>query len=423
MSPMNPLRRLLAILATASVLAACATPSPTPSAGLSSPTAASPSRSAQPSASEVPAPSASPSTSAIADEPSSIGLEAVAEGILDPIGILGAPDGTLLVNERAGRVLALDPDSGEASTFLDIRDRVLGGGEQGLLGLALDPDWPDEGRAFVHYTGLDGDPVLAEFRASDDGSITVLDPSTERQLLTLDDPYANHNGGQLAFGPDGYLWMSLGDGGAGGDPFDNGQNPSVLLGKILRIDVESGDPYGIPADNPFANGAEGAPEVFLYGLRNPWRFSFDSQTGLLWIGDVGQNAYEEIDRIDPATQAGANLGWDVLEATHCYTSPDCKPIGIPPVVEYRRDFGCSVTGGYVYRGDDIPDLRGWYLYSDYCTGNVFAVRSDVAQTETTPRVLLETDANASSFGVDADGELYLADIGSGRIYRIVADGG
>jgi glucose/arabinose dehydrogenase len=355
----------------------------------------------------------------------------VAAGLLDPIGILGAPDGTLLVNERAGRVLALDPESGETTTFLDLRDRVLGGGEQGLLGLALDPAWPEEPRAFVHYTGLDGNPVLAEFRVSDLSGPPRLDPSTERQLLTLDDPYGNHNGGQLAFGPDGYLWMSLGDGGAGGDPFDNGQNPSVLLGKILRLDVTVPDdaptpdsmPYGIPPDNPFADGAGGAPEVFLYGLRNPWRFSFDTATGLLWIGDVGQNAFEEIDRIDPTTQAGANLGWDILEATHCYEAAACDATGmVPPVAEYGRDFGCSVTGGYVYRGEVIPDLRGWYVYSDYCSGNIFALRSDVAGTETAPRILLETDANASSFGVGADGELYLADIGSGTIYRIVAGG-
>jgi len=420
MSPMKPLPRPLAFIAMAGLLAACATPPTSPSTGPSSSAAASASTPGQPSGSV-----ASPSSagSGIADDPPAIAIEAVAEGLLDPIGILGAPDGTLLVNERAGRVLAIDPRSGETSTFLDIRDRVLGGGEQGLLGLALDPEWPDEGRAFVHYTGLDGNPVLAEFSATDDGSSLGLDPSTERQLLTLDDPYANHNGGQLAFGPDGNLWMSLGDGGAGGDPFDNGQSPSVLLGKILRIDVDGGDPYGIPADNPFADGAEGAPEVFLYGLRNPWRFSFDPETGLLWIGDVGQNLYEEIDRIDPATQAGANLGWDIMEATHCYSTPVCDPVGVPPVAEYRRDFGCSVTGGYVYRGEDLPDLRGWYLYSDYCTGNIFALRSDGTGTETTPRVLLETDANASSLGVDADGELYLADIASGTIYRILADGG
>ena len=417
---MKPLPRPLTILAMAGLLAACATPSPSPS-GTSSDSTVSPSPSGESSVSS--APSASPAEPDIAGEPPALAVEPIAPRFLDPIGILGAPDGSLLVNERAGRILAIDPDGGEPSTFLDIRDRVLGGGEQGLLGLALDPQWPDVGRAFVHYTGRDGNPVLAEFRAAD-GAAAALDPSTERQLLSLEDPYGNHNGGQLAFGPDGYLWMSLGDGGAGGDPFDNGRNPSVLLGKILRIDVDGGDPYRIPADNPFADGADGAPEVFLYGLRNPWRFSFDSETGLLWIGDVGQGAFEEIDRIDPATQAGANLGWDIMEATHCYDAAECDSAGmVAPVAEYGRDFGCSVTGGYVYRGDDIPDLWGWYLYSDYCSGNLFALRADISETETTPRVLLQTDANASSFGVDADGELYLADIGSGTIYRIVADGG
>jgi len=417
---MKPLHAGLPALAMVGLLAACATPSPSPTSP-SSPSGSSASSSAAPSPTGAPP---SPAASAITGEPPPLAVEPVASGILDPIGILGAPDGTLLVNERAGRILAIDPATGDSSTFLDISDRVLGGGEQGLLGLALDPAWPEEGRAFVHYTGRDGNPVLAEFSVTDAAGPAVLDPSTERQLLTLEDPYSNHNGGQLAFGPDGYLWMSLGDGGAGGDPFDNGQNPSVLLGKILRLDVDRGDPYGIPPDNPFADGADGAPEVFLYGLRNPWRFSFDPDTGLLWIGDVGQDSFEEIDRIDPATQAGANLGWDVMEATHCYGSAECDSQGmVSPVAEYARNFGCSVTGGYVYRGDDIPDLRGWYLYSDYCTGNIFALRSDVTGTEASPRVLLETDANASSFGVDADGELYLADIGSGTIYRIVAEGG
>jgi glucose/arabinose dehydrogenase len=221
----------------------------------------------------------------------------------------------------------------------------------------------------------------------------------------------------------------LGDGGSGGDPQGNGQNRSALLGKILRLDVDAeptGDsPYAIPDDNPFADGADGAPEVFLYGLRNPWRFSFDRATGELWIADVGQNALEEVNRIDPLADAGANLGWNKMEASACYLA-GCSPEGlILPVAEYGRDQGCSVTGGHVYRGAAIDGLAGWYLFSDYCTGLLFGVRSDLpvpgaGERAVAPRVLIETGANVSSFGEDTDGELYLADHASGTIYRIVA---
>ena len=277
------------------------------------------------------------------------------------------------MNERIGRVIAVDPESGSTEVSLDISDRVLESFEQGLLGLALHPDWPDDARAYVHYSSRegDGDTVLSEFRVTDDPLPPRLDPTTERVLLTVDQPYANHNGGQLAFGPDGLLYMGLGDGGSGGDPHGNGQNPDVLLGKILRIDVDDGDAYAIPPENPFADGG-GAPEVLLVGLRNPWRFSFDRETGLLWIGDAGQNAAEEIDRVDPVADAGANLGWNVMEGSQCFSQPTCSIDGLTlPLAEYGRDLGCSVIGGYVYRGEAIGDLRGWYLFSDYCAGTLF----------------------------------------------------
>ena len=217
--------------------------------------------------------------------------------------------------------------------------------------------------------------MLSEFRVTDEPLPPRLDPTTERVLLRVDQPFSNHNGGQLAFGPDGFLYIGLGDGGSGGDPQGNGQNPNSLLGKILRIDVE-GDPYAIPPDNPFADGG-GAAEALLIGLRNPWRFSFDRDTGLLWIGDPGQNAAEEIDRVDPIADAGANLGWNVMEASQCFAQPNCVTGGLTlPIAEYGRDLGCAVTGGYVYRGEAIPDLRGWYLFSDYCSGILFGVPSD-----------------------------------------------
>ena len=421
MGPMPNSLRPLAVLLVAVVLAACATPSPSPSAGGERSASAAPTAAATGSATADPSPAATDVP--IAGDPPPLALEEVAAGLDAPINIAGAPDGMLLVNERVGRVMAVDPSSGETSVFLDLTDRVLGGDERGLLGLALHPDWPEDARAFVHYSDLAGDTVLSEFGVSDLPSPPRLDPATERVLLQVAQPYANHNGGQLAFGPDGLLYMGLGDGGSGGDPQRNGQNREALLGKVLRIDIDAGDePYGIPADNPFADGADGAPEAFLIGLRNPWRFSFDRETGLLWIADVGQNEFEEIDRVDPAADAGANLGWNVMEASHCFERSDCDADGLMlPVAEYGRDLGCSVTGGYVYRGEVIPDLRGWYLFSDYCTGKLFGIPSD-ADGVVAPRVLLETGSNVSTFGEDAAGELYLADIETGTIYRVVSGG-
>jgi len=413
-------RRPLAVLLVAALLAACSTPSPSPSAG-TDPSAGS-SQTEEPSPPASAAASPVPTDEPIAEQPPPLALEEVASGLDAPINITPTPDGLLLVNERVGRVVALDPATGETSVTLDITDRVQSGGsEQGLLGLALHPDWPAVRRAFVHYSDLRGHTVLAVFSISDLPSPPRLDEGTERIILRQTQPFANHNGGQLAFGPDGLLYLGLGDGGSGGDPHGNGQNRDTLLGKVLRIDVDAEDePYAIPDDNPFADGADGAPEVLLYGLRNPWRFSFDRETGLLWIGDVGQNAYEEIDRIDPVADAGANLGWNVMEASHCFEGSECPTDGLVlPVTEYTHDQGCSVTGGYVYRGEAIPDLRGWYLFSDYCSGILFGIPSD-AEGLVAPRVLLETGARLSAFGEDADGELYVADIEGGGIYRVVA---
>jgi glucose/arabinose dehydrogenase len=412
------------------LLAACSEPSPSPSVGPASGTPAPASERPAPTDRGTPRASASATEAAIESDPPPLALEEVVNGLSAPINITTTPDGWLLVNERAGRVVAVDPASGERAVALDIGDRVLGQAEQGLLGLALHPDWPDAPRAFLHYSDRNGDTVLAEYTATATAGPPVLDPASERVILRVDQPFANHNGGQLAFGPDGYLYMALGDGGSGGDPQGNGQNPHALLGSILRIDVGIPDDapapdsigYGIPADNPFADGEDGAPEVFVYGLRNPWRFSFDAATGALWIGDVGQNAYEEVNRLDPEADAGANLGWNVMEASHCYNGPICASDGLVlPIAEYGRDQGCSVSGGYVYRGDAIPALTGWYLFSDYCSGLLFGVPSDV-EGVVAPRVLLETGRSVSTFGQDADGELYVADLGGGAIYRIVAGG-
>jgi glucose/arabinose dehydrogenase len=350
-----------------------------------------------------------------------LAVTAVGSGFVDPIGVVGAPGGWLLVNERPGRIVALDPATGMTKVALDITDRVLGGGERGLLGLVLAAGWPDDARAFVHYTDRDGNTVLSVFDAAADADgVPIIDAGSEAIVLRQVQPFANHNGGQLAFGPDGYLWMALGDGGSGGDPQGNGQNPNALLGKLLRLDVSGTAGYAIPPDNPFADGELGSPEVALYGLRNPWRFSFDRLTGLLWIGDVGQNAFEEIDRVDPVAELGANLGWNRMEGAHCFNAAECDQSGLTlPVVEYGRALGCATIGGFVYRGDAIPGLRGWYLFSDSCSGLLFGIPSDATGVND-PRTLLETGVGISSFGEGADGELYLAGLGSGTIYRIDA---
>jgi glucose/arabinose dehydrogenase len=428
MAPTMLLRRLLPVLLVSLALPACSAPSP--SASSSEPASSSPSvapsiapSEAEPSAAASASASAGPQIREPAEEPPPLALEAVGEGFASPIGIAPAPDGWLLVNERDGRVRALDPASGETRLVLDIADRVDGGGEQGLLGLAFHPDWPEVTRAFVHYTDGDGDTVLSEMAGRVESGAPFLDPRTEAVLLTADQPYGNHNGGQLAFGPDGHLWMALGDGGSGGDPEGNGQDPNTILGAILRLDVSEPGSVAIPDDNPYADGG-GAPEVVLTGLRNPWRFSFDPATGELWIADVGQNAYEEVNRLDPVADAGANLGWNVMEGVHCFADADCSSDGLLlPITEYGRDRGCSVTGGGVYRGEAIGGLWGWYLFSDYCSGTVFGIPSDAQApapgAAVEPRVLLETSAAVSAFGVDSAGELYLADLGAGTIYRIV----
>ncbi|MEA2652021.1 MAG: hypothetical protein QOI85_1742 [Chloroflexota bacterium] len=421
---MQLLRHAVALLSAVALLTACASPSPSVV-----PTSQDAEVSARPSVSEVAStPTSSPTREPIGDDPPPVALEVVADGLADPIGVASAPGGWLLVNERAGRVVAIHPGIGERAIALDISDRVLGESERGLLGLVLHPDWPEVGRAFVHYSDRNGDTVLSEFTGSqDEGAAPSLDAASEKVLLTAAQPFANHNGGQLAFGPDGYLWFGLGDGGSGGDPLGNGQNPSALLGSILRLDVSALGAYAIPADNPFADGADGAPEVYLYGLRNPWRFSFDPETGLLWVADVGQESYEEVNRIDPATAGGANLGWNLMEGSHCFAEQACTSDGLVlPIAEYGHEQGCSVTGGLVYRGGDVDGLQGWYLFGDYCSGLLFGLPSDAQApadgSALAPRVLLESGRSISSFGTDTDGELYLTDIGGGTVSRIVAGG-
>ncbi len=323
--------------------------------------------------------------------------------------------------EQAGRIRILDR-SGTLleAPFLDIAHAVNSGDERGLLGLAFHPDFACNGRFFVDYTDLNGDTVVAEYRASGTDPDRAR-PEPVAQLLHMTQPYPNHKGGNLVVGPDGYLYVGMGDGGSANDPQGNGQRPDTLLGKLLRIDVDHaavGTAYGIPAGNCAGCPAGFLPEIFAYGLRNPWRFSFDRATGDLWIGDVGQDRYEEVDHVSSASSSGANFGWSRMEAGHCLSGKSCDQVGLTlPVAEYpHAGDDCSITGGYVYRGAAAPVLTGWYLFADYCSGRIRALS---AAGDSPPVVVLEGGGNIAAFGEDEAGELYVADPGRGIVSQIV----
>lgn len=344
-----------------------------------------------------------------------------------PVGVYAPPDGSsrLFVLEQAGVIRSFPDDSAtaEAPVFLDIRMYVDdGGNEEGLLGLAFHPDFSANGRFYVDYTAPDPDrTVVAEYRV-DPADPAGGQPEEMKVILEVDQPYSNHNGGQIAFGPDGFLYIALGDGGSGGDPHGNGQDPSTLLGSILRIDVDrssAGRAYGIPEDNPFAGNGQGLrEEIFAYGLRNPWRFSFDFSTGDLWAGDVGQNRIEEVDLVE----AGGNYGWNIMEGSSCFEpSSGCDRADlILPVAEYTHDMGISVTGGFVYRGSQVPALEGRYVYADFGSGRIWTL--DAANPEEPDvRQILRTGLSISSFGLDSRGELLLCAF-DGKIYRFHPEG-
>ena len=355
-------------------------------------------------------------------QPEPIPLDELGELTLEPVGdrlptpiflTVRAGDDRLYVASQNGVIDSMTDTGEDLQVVLDLRDKVWFAGERGLLGLAFHPSHPE--RMFVHYS-RSGDyaTTIEEYHLPADA--VAADPDPVRTILTQRQPAANHNGGMLAFGPDGYLYIALGDGGGGGDTYGNGQDPSTILGAILRIDVDRGDPYAIPDDNPFADGEDGAPEVWLWGLRNPWRFSFDGDA--MWIADVGQGAWEEVDLVPPG-RGGANLGWPILEASRCFDGPQslCDDNDfIAPVHEYAHDAGrCSVTGGYVYRGSDHPDLVGAYFFGDYCSGEIMTIR--VADGEVIDsREFHPGLSNLASFGLDHDGELYV--MAGNQVYRV-----
>lgn len=344
-------------------------------------------------------------------------VQVVAGGLKKPLFLTHAGDGTgrLFIVEQAGTIRLIERGVLQDQPFLDISSRVRSVAyEQGLLGLAFHPNYTKNGRFFVNYNRQDdGATVLAEHRR---GGSSVQASTMERILMTVPQPYANHNGGMLAFGPDGLLYVGRGDGGSAGDPQNRAQNPADLLGKILRIDVDGNRPYAIPEDNPYVKGG-GRPEVFAIGLRNPWRFSFDRATGALWLADVGQNKWEEVDVVT----RGGNYGWRVMEGLHCYNPElDCPTAGLSaPVLEYGHEQGrCSITGGYVYRGKAFPELQGWYIFGDFCSGEIFGTFvGDRQNASRDMHLILRSGKRISSFGEDEAGEVYVVDH-SGAVYRL-----
>ena len=372
----------------------------------------------------TPAPPADPADLAFA-------LETVASGLQQPLFVTHAGDGSgrLFVVEKPGVIRILAGGALLDTPFLDIRDMVNdGGSEQGLLGLAFAPDYATSGLFYINYTDANGDTTIARVRVSTDPD--RADPAGAETILTVGQPARNHNGGMLAFGPDGMLYIGMGDGGGANDTYGNGQNPASLLGKLLRLDVSDPDvPYTIPADNPWVNedwrdangnSVDVRDEILAVGLRNPWRFSFDRTADNLWIGDVGQNQYEEIDVVPAAQRTGLNFGWPIMEGVHCFRGDGCSQDDlILPVAEYSHQGGhCSVTGGYVYRGTAFPAMQGIYLYGDYCSGVIWALAPDAAGAWQSTQIL-DTAFSISSFGEDEQGELYVTDLAGGTVARVV----
>ncbi len=356
-----------------------------------------------------------------------IRLDLYASGLSKPVFVTSANDGTgrLFIVEQTGKIRIFKSRAIYSTAFLSIGSQVSKGSEQGLLGLAFHPGFRTNHKLYVNFTDLNGDTVIREYKVSSTNP-NVVSTSTARTILKITQPYDNHNGGTIAFGPDGYLYIGMGDGGSGGDPGNRAQNKDSLLGKMLRINVNattSTTNYTTPTSNPYY-GVAGRNEIWQMGLRNPWKWSFDRANGNLWIGDVGQGLYEEIDRgtrTSSGAARGANWGWRVLEGFHCYNpSTGCDKTGKwMPVLEYDHANGrCSVTGGYVYRGTQVPALVGGYVFADYCSGEIFVMNA-TATSPATKTLLLDTDFTISSFGEGSTGNLYVLDHAGGKLYAIV----
>ena len=393
-----------------------ATPTPTPEPEPTPTPSPAPTPTPTPTPSPAPTPTPTPAPAPLRG----LAADVVAGGLVRPVyaGHAGDGSGRLFVIEKEGRIRIVSDGQLAPAPFLDITGIVSSrANERGLLGLAFHPDYASNGRFFVNYTQLRGATVVAEYRVSNDPD--RADPESGQVLLTQAQPFANHNGGMLAFGPDGMLYVALGDGGAAGDPQNHGQRLDTWLGTLLRLDVSEPGVYRVPSDNPFVGVAEARGEIWAYGLRNPWRFSFDRATGDLYIADVGQNSFEEIDFAPASSSGGENYGWKLMEGFSCFVegSPECHSLRFTdPIAVYGRDAGCSVTGGYVYRGSAHPALVGAYVFGDYCSSNVWTLRRDAAGAW---QMTLqgEIDARITSFGEDEAGELYITD-DAGRLLRL-----
>jgi glucose/arabinose dehydrogenase len=348
----------------------------------------------------------------------------IVSGLSQPLDLSSPADGSgrLFIVEQPGVIRIYQDGQLLDAPFLDIRSLVGSGGfEQGLLGIAFHPNFSENGFFYLNYTDRIGDTVIARYQASS-GDENTADPDSAMILMQIPQPYGNHNGGGMVMGPDGYLYISTGDGGSGGDPQNNAQNVNNLLGKILRIDVDSQEPYAIPEDNPFAQGG-GAPEIWSYGLRNPWRFSFDRLTGDMYIADVGQNAWEEVNFEPAGAEGGINYGWNFREGANPFRGQ--PPAGlelVDPVYEFPQPEGCSITGGYVYRGEALSEFNGIYLFSDFCAGWVRGLLQDV-DGNWQAQELFQLGLRVTSFGEDQQGELYLMAQNEGSVYRLDRAGG
>jgi glucose/arabinose dehydrogenase len=354
-------------------------------------------------------------------QPVEVTLDPVVSGLSSPV-FLTAPSGDLdrlFVVERPGRIRIVRNDAVETTPYLDVSASISAGGERGLLGLAFHPDYAQNGRFFVNFTDAAGDTQIVRYTVS--GNPDVADPASTETILSVAQPFPNHNGGMIAFGADGLLYIGMGDGGNGGDPLGHGQNPATLLGSMLRIDVDGALPYVVPPDNPFVGHPTTRPETWSFGLRNPWRFSFDRQTGDLYIGDVGQGGWEEVSFQAHSSSGGQNYGWKVIEGSNCYSPANgCSLTGLTlPVLEYSHSDGCSITGGYVYRGSMVPGWAGRYFYADFCSTWIrsFVMVGGATQDLQDHSADLGPVPSVSSFGEGGDGELYVVSLG-GEIYRL-----